>query len=373
MYYAFLIAAVYIRTLHADSIYLRQRGNTDAFTGRSPLLDSLGLDWRINHRDLFVGELIGRGSYCDVFKVRFRAIDVAVKQFQLGEREEGNNNNGDATEFVNEVEILSKSHHPNVVQMIGVCIQAPHYSLVMEYLENGNLYDFIERSAAKVDMALKLQFARDIAAGMNSLHCRGIIHRDLKSSNVLVDRNFRLKVGDFGLSRLKEGDRTMTLVGSPMWTAPEVICGTRYAESADVYSYGIILWEIMTLQHPFANANLHHILAQVPLGLRPAIPPSFPKPWVELMSSCWATAPADRPSFEQILNSLDSMSSVNLIGNKLLSLMNSTRKSINLNASLGLSTAFDNLNPTSSNINANSMDSMNVSESTPIISPPDSL
>jgi serine/threonine protein kinase len=133
-----------------------------------------------------------------------------------------------------------------------------------------------------------------------------ILHRDLKSDNLLVTGDWTIKVADFGLSRFRSDKKTMTQVGTPMWMAPEVILGEKYTERADVYSFGIILWEIMTRREPYEDKEAMQIVLEVVnKGLRPTIPTEFADcPLVPLMRDCWKEEPNHRPVFSVILSRL---------------------------------------------------------------------
>eukprot|EP01089_Gocevia_fonbrunei_P014279 TRINITY_DN3876_c0_g5_i1.p1 TRINITY_DN3876_c0_g5~~TRINITY_DN3876_c0_g5_i1.p1 ORF type:complete len:172 (+),score=17.73 TRINITY_DN3876_c0_g5_i1:52-516(+) len=150
----------------------------------------------------------------------------------------------------------------------------------------------------------------DAAKGMTYLHnsMPVIIHRDLKSHNLLIDLHWRTKVSDFGLSRIAERSvlQTMTSCGTPSWTAPEVLRGEKYTESCDVFSYGVVLWECVTRENPHAGLPHFQIVFQVGTqGLRPKIPQDCPHAWARLIADCWLDCPEERPSFEEIIDRLN--------------------------------------------------------------------
>lgn len=148
--------------------------------------------------------------------------------------------------------------------------------------------------------------ALDIARGMNYLHhCNPpIIHRDLKSSNLLVDKNWTVKVGDFGLSRLKHETylTTKTGKGTPQWMAPEVLRNEPSDEKSDVYSYGVVLWELVTEKIPWDNLNSMQVIGAVGfMNQRLELPKDLDPLWVSIIESCWHTDPQLRPSFQGLL------------------------------------------------------------------------
>jgi len=157
-------------------------------------------------------------------------------------------------------------------------------------------------------MSHVLRFALDIARGVYYLHRKqSIVQRDLKARNILVDESLNAKVADFGLSRVidEEEANKLTACGTPAWTAPEVVRMERYTEKVDVYSFGIIMWELITRQEPYGGRKGVQIAyAAAEQGLRPDIPSYCPDDYAELMQECWQDQPDDRPTFSNILKRL---------------------------------------------------------------------
>jgi serine/threonine protein kinase len=152
----------------------------------------------------------------------------------------------------------------------------------------------------------KLRLLHSAALGINYLHSLQpvIVHRDLKPSNLLVDESWNVKVADFGFARIKEENVTMTRCGSPCWTAPEVIKGDKYTESADVYSFGIIMWEVLTRRQPFAGRNFMGVSLDVLEGRRPQVPPDCPPDFKKLMKRCWHGQADKRPRMDEVVETL---------------------------------------------------------------------
>lgn len=186
--------------------------------------------------------------------------------------------------------------------------QPPNLCVVTELL-SGTVFDLLHNSSVKMSWKLKLSIAIDTARGLNYLHQHSppIIHRDLKSPNLLLDGSSRqTKVCDFGLAR-SHSMRVMTgQIGTFQWMAPEVMSNNNYTEKADVYSFGIILWELLTRQLPYANMNPLQVSQQVVHhDMRPNPPKDCPKPYLELMTRCWHKNPRKRPSFDIIVTRLE--------------------------------------------------------------------
>jgi len=153
----------------------------------------------------------------------------------------------------------------------------------------------------------KLELLRSAAVGVNYLHTlkpKAIVHRDLKPTNLLVDENWTVKVADFGFARIKEDNATMTRCGTPAWTAPEVIRGEKYDEKADVHSFGVIMWQVLTRKQPFAGINFMGVSLAVLEGQRPQVPQDCPPKFKKLIKSCWHADPKARPSMEQVVAEL---------------------------------------------------------------------
>uniref|UniRef100_A0A1S3XIH8 Serine/threonine-protein kinase CTR1-like n=1 Tax=Nicotiana tabacum TaxID=4097 RepID=A0A1S3XIH8_TOBAC len=163
--------------------------------------------------------------------------------------------------------IMKRLRHPNIVLFMGAVIQPPNLSIVTEYLSRGSLYRLLHRPGARelLDERRRLCMAYDVANGMNYLHKRNppIVHRDLKSPNLLVDKKYTVKVCDFGLSRFKANTflSSKTAAGTPEWMAPDVLRDEPSNEKSDVYNFGVILWELATLQQPWSNLSAPQVCA----------------------------------------------------------------------------------------------------------------
>ncbi|XP_039176601.1 mitogen-activated protein kinase kinase kinase 20 isoform X3 [Crotalus tigris] len=262
---------------------------------------SLGASFvQIKFDDLQFFENCGGGSFGSVYRARWLSQDkeVAVKKLLKIEKE---------------AEILSVLSHKNIIQFYGAVIEPPNYGIVTEYASAGSLYDYINSNRSEeMDMEHIMTWAMDIAKGMHYLHMEApikVIHRDLKSRNVVIAGDGVLKICDFGASRFHSHTTHMSLVGTFPWMAPEVIQSLPVSETCDTYSYGVVLWEMLTREVPFKGLEgLQVAWLVVEKNERLTIPSSCPGSFAELMLQCWEADPKKRPSFKQIISILDSMS-----------------------------------------------------------------
>ncbi|XP_057957359.1 mitogen-activated protein kinase kinase kinase 1-like isoform X2 [Malania oleifera] len=262
------------------------------------------LDCEILWEDLKIGEQIGQGSCGTVYHGLWYGSDVAVKVFSRQEYSDDV-----ILSFRQEVSLMKRLRHPNVLLFMGAVTSPQRLCIVTEFLPRGSLFRLLQRNTSKLDWRRRVHIALDIARGMNYLHhCNPpIIHRDLKSSNLLVDKNWTVKVGDFGLSRIKYETylTTKTGKGTPQWMAPEVLRNEPSDEKSDVYSFGVILWELATEKIPWDNLNSMQVIGAVGfMNQRLEIPKEADPQWVSIIESCWHSEPHCRPTFQELLESL---------------------------------------------------------------------
>jgi len=311
-----LVAVILYRRTSASRAprgYSRLTGSSNSNGYRG--LPSLSLNSVVSDEDngidmseVKILEKIGRGSFGDIYRAEWRGTEVAVKKIPF------NSINEDLVqEMLNEARIMESIRHPNVLSLMGCCPRPPEVCIIMEYMPRGSLYQILQDSRIPLSWQLIQRMALDAARGMNFLHQHNpiIMHRDLKSHNLLVDDAWRVKVADFGLSRMIEErvSATMTVCGTPCWTAPEVLRNQRYSVKADVYSFGICLWELYSRTAPYAGMTPFQVMFGVASsGMRPPInEDDCPEPWRELMMQCWSESPEDRPTFDQIAKTLQNM------------------------------------------------------------------
>eukprot|EP01097_Dermamoeba_algensis_P001374 TRINITY_DN1518_c0_g1_i1.p1 TRINITY_DN1518_c0_g1~~TRINITY_DN1518_c0_g1_i1.p1 ORF type:complete len:568 (+),score=89.75 TRINITY_DN1518_c0_g1_i1:247-1704(+) len=209
---------------------------------------------------------------------------------------------------------MSKIFHPNVVLFMGACTVPGFLRIVTELMPRGDVETMLKDTNVNLSLFMRMKMALDAALGITWLHQSNpqIIHRDLKTANLLVDDNLTVKVCDFGLSQLKPRedylrDGAEGAKGTPLWMAPEVLMGQQFNEKADVYSFGIVLWELITRTEPFQEYHSFETFRRdICLNkVRPSIPADCHPDVSSLMRRCWDPNPAVRPSFAQIVQELE--------------------------------------------------------------------
>lgn len=264
---------------------------------------------KIAEDEITLVEQKGAGCFGTVWAGKCRGANVAIK---IPKNQEGLTEKK-IQEFVKEVEIMSKIFHPNVTLFMGACLEPGKVMIVTELLQN-NVEELL-RSTIPLSLTDRIRMARDAARGMAWLHGSNpkIIHRDLKTSNLLFvehEGTYTIKVCDFGLSQLLEGDDSQdkkNAIGSPLWMAPEVMQKKPFNERADVYSFGIMLWEFYTRKAPFPHHRDFEEFKQAVAvkDERPEIPPECEASLVSLMKKCWHKDPDRRPPFPRVAKYLE--------------------------------------------------------------------
>lgn len=264
--------------------------------------------WEIPWSDLVLKERLGGGSFGTVHLAEWQGTDVAVKilvdQDAVGEQ---------MKELKREILILKRLRHPNIVLFMGAVTKRPRLSIVTEYLPRGTLFKLLHNPKAReiLDEKRRMRMALDVARGLNYLHKSKpmIVHRDLKSPNLLVDKYLTVKLCDFGLSRFKSKTflSSRTGAGTPEWMAPEVLRDEPSNEKSDVYSFGVVLWELVTMEKPWAGLTAMQVVAAVAFNDRRLQIPSNLNPKIALLiQSCWEKNSELRPSSASIVETLKS-------------------------------------------------------------------
>lgn len=257
-------------------------------------------EWNIDFSEITIGARVGIGFFGEVFRCIWNGTEVAVKVFLEQDLNEEN-----IEDFANEISILSRIRHPNVILFLGACTTPPRLSVITEFMEMGSLYHLIHVSGQKNSLSWqrRLKMLCDICRGLLCIHRMKIVHRDLKSGNCLVNKHYKVKICDFGLSRLLISTpmQDSSSAGTPEWMAPELIRNEPFTEKCDIFSLGVIIWELFTLKKPWEGVpSIQVVYAVANDGKRLEIPEG---PLGKLISDCWAE-PDERPSCEEILSRL---------------------------------------------------------------------
>lgn len=261
--------------------------------------------WFLRRSDFKQQRLVGSGGYASVYvgyqKSTKRVVAIKklhAQKFSVAEFEL----------FRREIEILSQMDHFAILPFVGVCISPP-FLIMTEFMSGGCLFDWLRQPAPRLDPTQLTIIALGVACGMAYLHSKQLLHRDIKSMNILLDADGFPKICDFGMSRWKSQVNSNTHtrgVGTPQWMAPEVLNQQPYNEKADVYSYGILLWEMLSRQVPFGRMADLRMMFAVVHGSRPLIPQDAPPKLAKLIERCWSKDPEERPDFPTIVRAFSS-------------------------------------------------------------------
>ncbi|XP_053331650.1 mitogen-activated protein kinase kinase kinase 9 [Spea bombifrons] len=262
----------------------------------------------IDFSELLLEEIIGIGGFGKVYRAVWGEEEVAVK----AARHDPDEDISQTIENVRqEAKLFAMLNHPNIIALRGVCLKEPNLCLIMEFARGGSLNRVL--SGKKIPPDILVNWAVQIARGMDYLHNEAIvpvIHRDLKSSNILILEtvengdlgNKILKITDFGLAREWHRTTKMSAAGTYAWMAPEVIRSSMFSKGSDVWSYGVLLWELLTGEVPFRGIDGLAVAYGVAMNkLSLPIPSTCPEPFVRLMEDCWNPDPHCRPAFTNIL------------------------------------------------------------------------
>uniref|UniRef100_A0A1I8QEA1 Mitogen-activated protein kinase kinase kinase n=1 Tax=Stomoxys calcitrans TaxID=35570 RepID=A0A1I8QEA1_STOCA len=249
-------------------------------------------DWEIPFEAISDLQWLGSGAQGAVFSGKLKNEIVAVKKVK------------DAKET--DIKHLRKLDHENIIKFKGVCTQSPVYCIIMEFCPYGPLQNILKEEEVMLPSRL-VSWSKQIALGMQYLHSHKIIHRDLKSPNILISAEQLVKISDFGTSReWNEISTKMSFAGTVAWMAPEVIRNEPCSEKVDIWSYGVVLWEMLTCEIPYKDVDSSAIIWGVGNNsLKLPIPSSCPEGFKLLVKLCWNTKPRNRPSFRQILAHLE--------------------------------------------------------------------
>ncbi|KAM7119854.1 mitogen-activated protein kinase kinase kinase 21 isoform 3-T3 [Ciconia maguari] len=285
--------------------------------------DPAGSLTEIDFQHLELQEIIGVGGFGKVYRATWRGREVAVKAARQDPDEDIT---ATAESVRQEAKLFSMLRHPNIIALHGVCLREPNLCLVMEFARGGSLNRALAAAAApgagaarggrRIPPHILVNWAVQIARGMLYLHDEAIVpilHRDLKSSNILLLEkmehddicNKTLKITDFGLAREWHRTTKMSAAGTYAWMAPEVIKSSMFSKGSDIWSYGVLLWELLTGEVPYRGIDGLAVAYGVAVNkLTLPIPSTCPEPFAKLMKECWEQDPHIRPSFALILEQL---------------------------------------------------------------------
>nr|WIL59845.1 nodulation protein [Melilotus officinalis] len=286
-------------------------------------------EWEIDPSNLIIKSVLARGTFGTVHRGVYDNQDVAVKMLDWGE--EGYRTEAEIaglrSAFTQEVVVWHKLNHPNVTKFIGATMGSSELHIqtdsglismpsntccvVVEYLPGGALKSFlIKNRRRKLAFKVVIQLALDIARGMNYLHSQKIVHRDVKTENMLLDKSRTVKIADFGVARIEASNpNDMTgETGTLGYMAPEVLNGNPYNRKCDVYSFGICLWEIYCCDMPYPDLSFSEITsAVVRQNVRPEIPRCCPSSVANVMKKCWDANPDKRPEMDEVVAMLEAI------------------------------------------------------------------
>ena len=253
------------------------------------------VEWRISLDDLVLHRRIGGGAMGATYLAAWEGVAVAVKVACSGV--------AGMAGWRAEVAALTRLRHPNIVRCLGAAAAPPTYCLVLEYCDGGDVRQALNRPTPR---NFFWSVAEGVATGMAYLHRKGILHLDLKCANLLLDSGGVVRITDFGLATSGEGRAAGTVeVGTFRWMAPEVVRREAYSTSADVYSFAMVLVELITHEVPFATWEARQAAAAVAYhNVRPTLPEVTPPALVDLLTRCWRQTAAHRPSFADVVQQL---------------------------------------------------------------------
>ena len=268
-------------------------------TNSSPKLKST-----IKESHLKYHKLIGRGSTGDVYHVTWKSktlgkVDAAAKKIPLFEGKTIEEQLGD------EIHFLQKLDHPNIIQYYGQIVKKDYIVIVTEYASRGSLYDYL-KDKTTLPAELKAKWTIQAAKGIKYLQENHILHRDIKSPNFLITAGYDLKICDFGIAKdLTSTKTTVSNKGTTKWMAPEVFTDLQLSPTADIFAFGIVLWEMETCSEPYEGIRPEAVMYKiVTQDLRPTIPENCPKGLEGLMQGCWSKDRHQRPGIDAVIRQI---------------------------------------------------------------------
>uniref|UniRef100_A0A3B5LJ95 receptor protein-tyrosine kinase n=1 Tax=Xiphophorus couchianus TaxID=32473 RepID=A0A3B5LJ95_9TELE len=266
----------------------------------------------IDASNIRIERVIGAGEFGEVCSGRLRVqgkreIYVAIKSLKAGYSDK------QRRDFLSEASIMGQFDHPNIIRLEGVVTKCKPVMIITEFMENGSLDTFLKKHDGQFTVIQLVGMLRGVASGMKYLSDMSYVHRDLAARNILVNSNLVCKVSDFGLSRVLEDDpeAAYTTRGGKIpirWTAPEAIAYRKFTSASDVWSYGIVMWEVISYgERPYWEMSNQDVIKAIDEGYRLPAPMDCPVVLHQLMLDCWEKGRSDRPKFGQIVTILDKL------------------------------------------------------------------
>ncbi|XP_053735164.1 tyrosine-protein kinase ITK/TSK isoform X1 [Synchiropus splendidus] len=261
--------------------------------------------WEVQYEELRLGQELGCGQFGLVVEGRWRNTKVAVKMLK------GEGMSDD--DFKEEARVMMRMRHSKLVQLYGVCTKQSPMCLIFEFMDRGCLSDYLRANKGSLSQKVMMEMCLDVNEGMAYLESSNFIHRDLAARNCLVSKDGVVKVSDFGMTRFVLDDQYTSSFCSKFpvkWSSPEVIRHNKFSSKSDVWSFGVLMWEVYNEGRlPYENRSNSEVAESLNAGLRLLKPRLAPEPVYLLMDWCWKEKPSARPTFAQLLNELTILSS----------------------------------------------------------------
>ena len=254
-------------------------------------------EWEIDRRQIRLVRKLGAGQFGEVWEGLWNSTtSVAVKTLKVGTMS--------AQEFLQEASLMKKLRHPKLIQLYAVCTKEDPIYIITELMKHGSLLEFLRGDGRLLKHPQLIDMCAQVACGMAYLEEQNYIHRDLAARNILVGENHICKVADFGLARVIDEDIYEAHTGAKFpikWTSPEAALYNRFTIKSDVWSFGIVLYEIITYgRFPYPGMTNAEVLEKIQTGYRMGAPQNCPPQLHEIMQACWKEDPASRPTFETL-------------------------------------------------------------------------
>ena len=254
-------------------------------------------EWEIDRRQVRLVNKLGAGQFGEVWEGLWNGTtSVAVKTLKVGTMS--------ASEFLQEAALMKKLRHPKLIQLYAVCTQEEPIYIITELMKHGSMLDYLRGEGRSLKLPQLIDMSAQVASGMAYLEEQNYIHRDLAARNILVGENSICKVADFGLARVIDEDIYEAHTGAKFpikWTAPEAAMYNRFTIKSDVWSFGILLYEIITYgRFPYPGMTNFEVLERIQTGYRMGCPPNCPKQLHDIMLECWRDEAQSRPTFETL-------------------------------------------------------------------------